>query len=161
MTDARKALDATLDQLEPDAVATIAYLADRLLMGQRYYGKIDLATDPRDWVKERREELGDLLVYTAFGELKKSLVKIEHDDVAREPASLKCSWASCQKLATQGKFCEAHAKQEPVTVRASAVQVESARLRGAISFACECRPRELRSDKGLRCANCNTLVRIV
>jgi hypothetical protein len=38
MSDARKRLDAMLDELEPDAVASVAYLADRLLVGQRVLG---------------------------------------------------------------------------------------------------------------------------
>ena len=53
----RQRLDAMLDELEPDAIRTLAYLADRLLVGQRCYGKLDLATDRRDWRKERTAEI--------------------------------------------------------------------------------------------------------
>ena len=44
-------------------------LARRLLAGQRTYGCLDLASDRRDWRKERADELADALVYGAIGEL--------------------------------------------------------------------------------------------
>lgn len=69
----RAALDALLDALEPDALRALHYLAGRLLVGQRLYGTLDLLTDPRDWEVEKRAEIGDLLVYFAFEELKRSL----------------------------------------------------------------------------------------
>jgi hypothetical protein len=59
-------------ELEPDALRALLYLAERLLVGQKAYGKLDLATDPRDWKRELEEEVGDLLVYSAFEALKKS-----------------------------------------------------------------------------------------
>jgi hypothetical protein len=75
-THAHSARDGMMnmyDQLEPDAQRTLNYLARRLLDGQKAYGKLDLASDPRDWKKERGEEIADLLVYTAFESLKQTL----------------------------------------------------------------------------------------
>jgi hypothetical protein len=65
-------IDATCAELGTDEIRTLAYLARRLLQGQRAYGKLDLATDPRDWKRERADELADLLVYTAFEALKRA-----------------------------------------------------------------------------------------
>lgn len=45
-------------------------LMTRLLKGQEKYGALDLNGDKRDWLKERREEIEDLLIYTAFLSLK-------------------------------------------------------------------------------------------
>ena len=59
------------DLLGPEEKLVIQYLASRLLTGQRQYGSIRLAVDPRDFRKERSEEIADLLVYTAFMELKR------------------------------------------------------------------------------------------
>lgn len=58
------------DKLGDDERKTILYLANRLLTGQMQYGKIDLANDKRDWSTERKAEIGDLLVYSAFEALK-------------------------------------------------------------------------------------------
>jgi hypothetical protein len=162
----RKAIDDALDKLEPDAVLAIAYLADRLLMGQRYYGKIDIATDPRDWNNERRDEIGDLLVYSAFAELKRTLAAAgEHP--TRDTSPQKCTTASCQKIATRGRLCEGCAKvyagktsPEPAAFVPEAPTRSSVSMRGPVTFGCSCEPRELRSEKGLRCANCGTLVRL-
>lgn len=71
--DEKSLLAKLLDVLEPDALRALIYLADRMWRGQIEYGKLDLKTDPRDWVKERRDEIADLLVYSAFIELKKSV----------------------------------------------------------------------------------------
>jgi hypothetical protein len=56
-------------QLEPDAVRVLAFIARRLLAGQRAYGRLDIATDRRDWRKERAEELADAFVYGAIAEI--------------------------------------------------------------------------------------------
>ncbi len=42
-------------------------LAQRLLAGQRSYGRLDVATDPRNWGREAGEEAADLLAYLAIG----------------------------------------------------------------------------------------------
>lgn len=64
-------LSAIVRQLEPDAVRALTLLAKRLLKGQHAYGTLDIAADPRDWQKEREEELQDALIYSAFATLKK------------------------------------------------------------------------------------------
>lgn len=125
MNDVRKRLDTMLDELEPDAVASIAYLADRLLVGQRCYGKLDLATDRRDWRKERTAEIGDLLVYTAFLELKASLAASTTQAFDPDPKP-----------------------------RPRATSREDEPIQG-LRFACACKPRELRHEGGFRCANCD------
>jgi len=74
--DLRRALHATapiadvLAQLGEDERRVLLLLAHRLLEGQRHYGRLDLANDPRDWRRERAQELADVLVYGAFEELK-------------------------------------------------------------------------------------------
>lgn len=62
-----------LNEMEPDALRTMLYLAERLMLGQRSYGRLDLKTDPRNWPEEQRAEIGDLLAYFAFEELKRQL----------------------------------------------------------------------------------------
>lgn len=62
-------LAALASQLEPDAVRVLALIARRLLSGQRVHGILNIATDRRDWRKERAEELADALVYGAIAEI--------------------------------------------------------------------------------------------
>lgn len=62
-------LDAILAELGPDEVRVLTRLAARLLEGQRRYGRLDVAHDRRDWRAERGDEIADLLVYSAIGEL--------------------------------------------------------------------------------------------
>jgi hypothetical protein len=83
MPSARDGLTYMFDQLEPDAQATLHYLAQRLLDGQKAYGKLDLRTDPRDWEQERKEEIADLLVYTAFQTLKQEMRVLAERPVPR------------------------------------------------------------------------------
>ncbi len=45
-------------------------LAQRLLAGQQEYGKLAIASDPRDFKREGAEEIQDLLIYSAFETLK-------------------------------------------------------------------------------------------
>jgi hypothetical protein len=72
----RRALEAVgplaevVAELGEDERKVMLVLAKRLLEGQRCYGRLDLANDPRDWRKERTQELADVLVYGAFEELK-------------------------------------------------------------------------------------------
>lgn len=55
--------------LGADERRVLVVLAGRLRRGAKAYGALDLATDQRDWEKERGEEVADLLVYSAFAEL--------------------------------------------------------------------------------------------
>ncbi len=59
-------------ELGADERRVLAYLRDRLLEGQRRYGALDLARDPRDWKRERAEECADLLIYGAFAAVKEA-----------------------------------------------------------------------------------------
>ena len=61
-----------LEGLGPDELRVLEHLADRLREGRRRYGELHLATDPRDWRRERAEEVEDLLIYSAFEVLKRS-----------------------------------------------------------------------------------------
>jgi hypothetical protein len=64
------ALLQTIEELGQDERRVLLALARRLLFGQKAYGRLDLANDRRDWRKERSLEIQDLLVYSAFEELK-------------------------------------------------------------------------------------------
>jgi hypothetical protein len=62
-------LEAILAELGPDEHRVILVLARRLLAGQHAYGRLDVATDGRDWRRERADELADALVYWAIEEV--------------------------------------------------------------------------------------------
>jgi hypothetical protein len=64
-------LVATLIELGDDEVETVAWLAARLLHGQKQYGRLSLKSEGRDWKLERKEEIEDLLIYSAFQALKR------------------------------------------------------------------------------------------
>lgn len=51
----------------------VVHLARRILTGQGQYGRLHLATDGRDWRKERADELSDVIVYTAYAEVARML----------------------------------------------------------------------------------------
>lgn len=74
---AAPSLDEILAQLEPDAKRVIAFIGARLLIGQRQYGRLEIAKDKRDWRKERDEEAADLLFYVAAAMLKRDLTPAE------------------------------------------------------------------------------------
>jgi hypothetical protein len=57
------AIAAALPQLEDDALACVAQQCTRLLRGQAQYGRVDVATDSRDWIREATEEVADMAVY--------------------------------------------------------------------------------------------------
>lgn len=111
-----------LDEMEPDALRTMLYLAERLMLGQRAYGKLDLKTDPRNWPEEQRAEIGDLLVYFAFEELKRQLspvARIEERAACHLPPA---GW-HCLRQAHHAGPCDAHPGHKaglcPVTMGAS------------------------------------------
>ncbi len=58
-----------ISELGPDERRVLLALARRLLQGQRTYGLLSVATDGRNWLRERSEELEDALVYTAIAEV--------------------------------------------------------------------------------------------
>ena len=65
--DPREAPLASLSEVVPrlgaDELRVLALIASRLDLGRRLYGRLDVATDPRDWAREAGEEAADLLVY--------------------------------------------------------------------------------------------------
>lgn len=60
------ALDALLAQLGPDETRVLVRIAERLAMGAKQYGVLDIANDRRDWNEEARQEVLDLAVYAAI-----------------------------------------------------------------------------------------------
>jgi hypothetical protein len=62
-----------VSELGPDERRVLLVLARRLLAGQQAYGRLDVASDRRDWRKERAEELADALVYGAIAEVASQL----------------------------------------------------------------------------------------
>jgi hypothetical protein len=58
-----------ISELGTEERAVLLALGRRLLQGQRTYGLLSVATDGRDWLRERSEELEDALVYTAIAEV--------------------------------------------------------------------------------------------
>jgi hypothetical protein len=65
-TPARTNLDAVVDRLGVDEIRVLTSIAERLLFGQKAYGRLELATDTREFRRrEAREEIEDFLVYLA------------------------------------------------------------------------------------------------
>jgi hypothetical protein len=64
-------LAGVVGELGDDEVRVMVTLGRRLLLGQQTYGRLDLATDSRDWRQERTAEIIDLLVYSAFETLRR------------------------------------------------------------------------------------------
>jgi hypothetical protein len=62
-------LSARLNEFNVDELRTLAIIADRLYMGRKQYGALDLANDSRDWREEWRQELVDGLIYSVFRKL--------------------------------------------------------------------------------------------
>lgn len=69
--DYRAALADKAAGLGDDELRVLCWIADRLCVGQRQYGRLDIVHDPRDWRRERSEEIADALVYSAIDDLKK------------------------------------------------------------------------------------------
>lgn len=59
------------DDLGVDELRVLTAVATRLAMGQKQYGKLDIARDKRDFVKEASEEALDGCVYLACELLRK------------------------------------------------------------------------------------------
>jgi hypothetical protein len=68
----REELRALLDALGDDEVRVLARIAGRLARGAEIYGRLNVATDTRDFRNEAREEIEDFLVYAACGWLRRS-----------------------------------------------------------------------------------------
>lgn len=52
--------------LGEDELKVILSIAQRLTMGAKQYGVLDMERDPRDWHKETYEELCDAVVYSTL-----------------------------------------------------------------------------------------------
>ena len=65
------ALLAAGHTLGDDELRVLLYVASRLRMGAQQYGRLDLATDRRDWRVELGQEAADALVYAACAALAK------------------------------------------------------------------------------------------
>jgi hypothetical protein len=65
--NARERILAALAELGDDEAAVLALVAERLAMGRRVYGELQLATDRRDFREEALMELADGCVYLAAG----------------------------------------------------------------------------------------------
>ena len=69
---ASDSLAAVTSQLGDDELRVLTFIAQRLLGGATQYGALDLATDRRNFARERGEEIGDMLVYWACEDLKRT-----------------------------------------------------------------------------------------
>jgi hypothetical protein len=56
-------LGVALSALGEDEHRLLLGIAERLVMGRGIYGPLALASDPRDWRTEQKDELLDFLVY--------------------------------------------------------------------------------------------------
>lgn len=61
----RASIHSKLKELGLDELRVVEAIADRLAMGQRQYGPLNIEGDPRSWRKEAGEEALDLSVYQA------------------------------------------------------------------------------------------------
>lgn len=66
---------ARLGTLNEDELEAFDVMLAKLEQGKRDHGPLDLASDPRDFPAEGREELRDWLWYHAFHEVKQRQVK--------------------------------------------------------------------------------------
>ncbi len=57
---------SAVDELEPDAIAVLAMVAERLAMGRKQYTDLDVATDKRNYIAELMAELLDGQAYAAM-----------------------------------------------------------------------------------------------
>jgi hypothetical protein len=74
---ARAALDGVVRSLGRDEIRVLTFIAGRLAVGQRQYGPLLLAVDPREFRgKEAREEIEDALVYLACAWLKAETLEV-------------------------------------------------------------------------------------
>ncbi len=71
----RADLEGIMPMLGSQELAVLRWLAVRLLQGQSTYGKLDVATDTRDFTVERSEEIADMLIYCGIEELKRTVAK--------------------------------------------------------------------------------------
>lgn len=66
-------LHKSCSELEPQAIEVLAYIAERLVLGRKAYGDMNLETDERNMMKEVAAEAGDLVVYQVMHLLQKAM----------------------------------------------------------------------------------------
>lgn len=66
MSHDHQRLASIASDLEPDALTALVEIAERLLVGQKQYGRINIDTDQRDWLQQMIEEQQDKDVYGTF-----------------------------------------------------------------------------------------------
>jgi hypothetical protein len=64
-TAARDELVDAFEPLSGDQLDVVGWVIERLAIGNERYGPLDLASDQRDFARERNEEIADALVYQA------------------------------------------------------------------------------------------------
>jgi hypothetical protein len=69
-TTTRERLLAAVADLGSDELEAVALVAERLVAGAGHYGRLDLATDRRDFRHEASEELLDGIAYAAMDALR-------------------------------------------------------------------------------------------
>lgn len=72
-SDAANRLIAAIHELGDDELRVLATVSDRLQMGLKQYGKLDIDGDPREWLHEMSEELLDASVYGACALLRRNV----------------------------------------------------------------------------------------
>ena len=65
----REELDDLADDLNQDEMELVLRFMRRIHKGREDYGELDISSDRRDWRKERREELLDLVAYDLIDEI--------------------------------------------------------------------------------------------
>jgi hypothetical protein len=68
---AREELAVTLDELGADELRVVLLVAQRLAVGRKAYGPLDIKGDRRDWRHEASEEALDCAVYLAAETLRR------------------------------------------------------------------------------------------
>jgi hypothetical protein len=69
LDDGSVTVDVT--DLNADERSVVAECAARVRAGRVAYGALNLAADPRNWLREAREEVLDLVIYLVFDRLAK------------------------------------------------------------------------------------------
>lgn len=68
-TDTDAEISALLSRCSPDERRVVRTILRRIDRARPTYGPLDIATDRRDWARERRQEMADWLVYDALDDI--------------------------------------------------------------------------------------------
>lgn len=69
--DAIKRIARLCGELGPDELRVLERVAQRLAMGRKHYGLLNIEKDQREWTKEATEEVLDMSAYLALAMLKR------------------------------------------------------------------------------------------